>query len=79
MKVPYLVSQVWVQSTAENIYKNGTNNIFIRTQNAIRKIYAESEEEAIGKFVKEMQTINFTGYRGCEIECFRLIDIKTIK
>jgi hypothetical protein len=65
-----------VQTTAEE-----DNTIYrmkkVIISNIIRKVYASSEEEAIGKFVKETQSI--PAGRKLDIECIELDYLKSIK
>lgn len=67
----YIVLQVHVDSKK---IVNSTENILLSTH--VRKIKANSKEEAIGKFVIEIQELK--PYQKLDVECYLLDDLKTI-
>ena len=70
MKHAYIVHQVIVVKTNDDTLPIGT---------IVKKVYAESEPEAIGKFVLETQNLNVPINKRLEIICVKLSDLKTIK
>lgn len=71
MKTTYIVIQMQVDK--KEPIKNGEN---ISMSNVVRRVEAESVEEAIGKFV--LETKNIVAQQKLNIDCYPLLTLKSI-